>query len=67
MKTVKIDFEKRNLAYGNSVAIAAVKAKTENKASSLLDLYLTENHPTLGRLSDPHYQDKNCFYYTIVN
>ena len=66
MNAIKVDFQRPVAMYGDSVALAEVKAESENEASSILDDYLEKNHPDLGRKSDPHFEEDGKYYYAIV-
>lgn len=65
MKDVTINFEKPVKQYGNSVALATVKATSESAAESILDSVLAEQHPNLGRC-DSHFQEGELFYFAIT-
>jgi RNA binding exosome subunit len=64
MKAVNLNFE-GNFNNGNVVAIAEVKANSENEASSLLDSFLEENHPELGR-EESHFEENNTYFFRVV-
>lgn len=63
---VIINFDAPVKQYGNSVALATVTANSENQATSLLDNYLAENHPELGRMPNAHFEEDGKYYFAVT-
>lgn len=66
MNQISINFETPVKMYGNSVALATVEANNENEAGVMLDAFLAEQHPDLGR-ADAHYSEGNLYWFSVNN